>query len=102
MTPAPPHPVLTKDMQDILDFLILPSEFEICQTIAQEALDRMCAPHTTTPSERDKVLNELVKMVSKRCGCNQDIEHADIPIIHVDELAEIIAELRTQTTEAPR
>jgi len=49
----------------------------------------------TTTIEQDKVLDELVKMVSKRCGCNQDIEHADIPIIHVDELAEIITEIRT-------
>jgi len=61
------------------------------------------ASHSSAPAEqaiRDQVLDELVKIVSKRCGCNQDIEHADIPIIHVDELAEIIAELRTPTPEA--
>ena len=56
------------------------------------------ASHSNIVTDRDKVLDELVKMVSKRCGCNQDIEHADIPIIHVDELAEIITELRTTPT----
>ena len=76
------------------------------------------ASHTTTPSEqqewqnaslrdsekficqseRDKVLDEFTSILMKRC-CNSivDIEHADIPTIHLDELAGIIKELLTPT-----
>ena len=50
-------------------------------------------------TERDKVLDDLIIIVAKRCECNQDIEHADILIIHLDELGEIIAELRTASEQ---
>ena len=47
------EPQLTKEEQDILDFLILPSEFELCQTIAMEALDKIVASHTPAKSEQE-------------------------------------------------
>jgi hypothetical protein len=51
-------PPQQKDIRDILDFLILPSEFEICQTIAMEALDRI---QDNVQSSRDTVLGEFEK-----------------------------------------
>jgi hypothetical protein len=44
-------PQLTKEEQDILDFLILPSEFELSQMVAVEALDRIVASHSSAQSE---------------------------------------------------
>lgn len=51
-----PSPQLTKEEQDILDFLILPSEFELSQEIAMEALDKIVASHSSASSEQQEFI----------------------------------------------
>ena len=98
MIPQTPHPQLSKELQDILDFLILPSEFELSQTIAMEALDRIVASHSSAPSERDKALDTdtLLQTLKKRYRN----EMAIIDYIEMIE-CEVMA-LRTPTPEAQR
>ena len=115
MTPAPPHP---KSSGEGVFFDIVPEpegnnriyiNFYNAGTfsieVSREELEKLHkrlgdfigrTSHTIIPSERDKVLDEFTSILMERC-CNSivDIEHADIPTIHLDELAGIIKELRT-------
>jgi hypothetical protein len=110
MIPPTPPAQQDKDIQDILDFLILPSEFECCQIIAQEALDRIVSrPHTSTPKEdptftiraciitSDQVLKDFgLALVKEIEESPETWKRAPITVI-----GRIIQSLRTPTKEHP-